>query len=112
MLLSWQKSPSSLKRKMFWYYQARLRWTGKTDFENTNELLTTIEKEIMKEEPQVQWVMNFLAGWIGIFEKKFRARCIKLGEKTKLYKGEVVSKGCTPAYLPEFIRIEVAKREK
>jgi hypothetical protein len=38
------------------------------------------------------------------------ARCIKLGKALGLYKDEHVAKNCTPSYLPEFIRIEVAKR--
>lgn len=29
----------------------------------------------------------------------------------KLYKDDPVAKNCTPSYLPEFIRVEVAKRE-
>ena len=63
------------------------------------------------EQPEVQWAMNFTAGWIGVYEKKYRKRCIELGEKTKLYKGQMVSKGCTPDYLPEFITIESNKRK-
>jgi len=54
--------------------------------------------------------MNFLVGWIGVYDKKYRKRCIILGEKTGLYKGKMVSKGCTPEYLPEFIAIESNKR--
>ena len=54
--------------------------------------------------------MNFATGWIGAYEKKYRSRCIALGEKTELYKDEMVSKGCTPDYLPDFITIESNKR--
>jgi len=54
--------------------------------------------------------MNFTSGWIGVLEKKYRTRCIGIGQKTGLYKGEMVSKGCTPDYLPEFIAIESNKR--
>lgn len=105
----WEESQSSLKRRIYWYYQGRLRWTGQTQ-PNSEELLASIEKQIEKEETEVQWAMNFTAGWIGIYEKKYRNRCIALGEKTGLYKGKMVSKGCTPEYLPEFITIESNKR--
>lgn len=107
---SWENSPCALQRRAFWYYQARLRWTGQTPPDNTADLLSTLEANITQEEPEVQWAMNFLAGWIGVYDEKNRARCIKLGEKTGLYKNEMVSKGCTPNYLPEFIAIEVNKR--
>jgi len=106
---TWEKSKSVIKRRIYWYYQARLRWTGKTDFTNTEKLLDSIETEILNEEEEVQWAMNFTAGQIGKWEAKYRERCIKLGEDTGLYSNEVAPKGCTPNYLPEFIRIEVAK---
>jgi 3-methyladenine DNA glycosylase AlkD len=108
---SWKNSPSSLQRRTYWYYQARLRWTGQTPPDNTEDLLSAIEATIEQEEPEVQWAMNFTAGWIGVYDEKNRARCITLGEKTGLYKDEMVSKGCTPDYLPEFITIEVNKRQ-
>ena len=110
LIESWENSPSALQRRVFWYHQARLRWMGQTPPDNTAELLDKIETNIAKEEPEVQWAMNFTAGWIGIFEKQYRDRCIAVGENTGLYKGEMVSKGCTPDYLPEFIAIESKKR--
>lgn len=110
LMESWGNSPSALQRRTFWYYQARLRWTGQTPPDNTEDLLAAIEANITQEEPEVQWAMNFIAGWIGVYDQKYRARCIELGEKTGLYKDEMVSKGCTPNYLPEFIAIEVNKR--
>ncbi|RZL54707.1 MAG: DNA alkylation repair protein, partial [Pedobacter sp.] len=30
LMESWENSPSSLKRRIYWYYQARLRWVGQT----------------------------------------------------------------------------------
>ncbi|SOC06515.1 3-methyladenine DNA glycosylase AlkD [Ureibacillus xyleni] len=112
LMESWENSPSALQRRAFWYYQGRLRWTGQTPPDNTADLLSTIEATITQEEPEVQWAMNFTAGWIGVYDEKYRARCIKLGEKTGLYKDQKVAKGCTPNYLPEFITIEVNKRHK
>lgn len=111
LMESWENSPSSLQRRIFWYYQGRLRWVGQTPPPNNEALLAKIENQIEKEEPEVQWAMNFTAGWIGVYDKKHRNRCIALGEKTGLYKGKMVSKGCTPEYLPEFITIESNKRK-
>ena len=111
LIESWQDSPSPLKRRIFWYYQGRLRWTGQTPPDNTQNLLSVIEEKIAKEEPEVQWAMNFTAAWIGIFDRAYRNRCIKMGEKLGLYKDEMVAKNCTPNYLPKFIEIEVNKRK-
>lgn len=110
LILSWKNSESPLQRRVFWYYQGRLRWMGQTPPDNSEYLLSEIESKIMKESPEVQWAMNFVAGWIGVFEESLRKRCIEIGENTGLYKGDIVSKGCTPNYLPEFISIESGKR--
>jgi 3-methyladenine DNA glycosylase AlkD len=109
MIECWNTSTIALKRRVYWYYQGRLRWMGQMP-PHGEELLSAIEKQIANEAAEVQWAMNFTAGWIGIYEKKLRNRCIALGEKTGLYKGKMVSKGCTPDYLPEFIAIESNKR--
>lgn len=110
LIQSWENSPSPLQRRTYWYYQARLRWMGHTPPPNTEKLLSAIEKQIATEAPEVQWAMNFTAGWIGVYDKKYRTRCIEVGKKTGLYKGEMVSRGCTPNYLPDFISIEANKR--
>lgn len=111
LIQTWEQNPSAIKRRIFWYYQARLRWTGQQPPANTDELLALIEKKIEDEEPEVQWAMNFTTGWIGVYDEAYRTRCIQLGEKTGLYKDEVVPRGCTPGYLPKFIAIEVNKRK-
>lgn len=111
LIESWENSASILQRRVFWYHQGRLRWVGQAPPENTEYLLSAIESRITKEEPEVQWAMNFTAGWIGVYDKQYRARCVALGERTGLYKGKMVSKGCTPEYLPEFITIESNKRK-
>lgn len=109
LMLTWEKSPSSMQRRTFWYYQARLRWTGKIPIDNGDELLTAIETELMQEAPEVQWAMNFAAGQIGIFEERYRQRSIAIGENTGLYKDEIVPKNCIPNHLPGFISIQVDK---
>lgn len=111
LMVTWQTNPSPILRRLFWYHQARLRWVGKTPPDNTADLVDSLEKDLAHAEPEVQWAMNFCAGQIGIHEPEYRSRCIRLGEALGLYKDERVAKNCTPSYLPEFIRIEVAKRE-
>ena len=112
LIESWENSNSSLQRRIFWYYQARLRWMGQPSPANTEELLIKIESRIEAEVPEVQWAMNFTAAQIGIFDEKYRSRCIALGERIGLYKDEMVAKNCTPNYLPDFIAIQVAKLKK
>ncbi|WP_313807354.1 DNA alkylation repair protein [Flavobacterium sp.] len=112
LIESWENSSSSLQRRIFWYYQGRLRWVGQTPPPNTEYLLSGIEKKMEKESPDVQWAMNFTAAQIGIFEPQFRSRCVALGERLGLYKDEFVHKGCTPNYLPGWIAMQVEKLKK
>jgi len=112
LIESWLDSTSSLQRRTFWYYQGRLRWVGQTPPPNSEELLSLIENRIEKEIEEVQWAMNFTAAQIGIFQEEYRNRCISLGEKTGLFKDEVVAKNCTPNYLPKYISIQVDKIKK
>lgn len=113
LLESYQHHELPMLRRLFWYHQARLRWTGKTAFDNTQDLVETLERDMAKEEAVVQWTMNLTAGWIGVFEPSYRERCVQLGKKLGLYEEEVAlaPKGCTPSYLPAFIQIETDKRK-
>ncbi len=88
----WEDHPSPILRRLFWYHQARLRWTGKAPPDNSEGLLFSLENHMASAEPPVQWAMNFCAGQIGIHEPKYRIRCIALGKTFGLYKDEVVPK--------------------
>ncbi len=112
LLESWQHADEPLQRRLFWYHQGRLRWLGKIPVDNAAELLAALETGLETAEPEVQWAMNFTAGHIGVHDVAYRDQCIALGERIGLYKGKFVHRGCTPEYLPEFIRIEAEKAGK
>lgn len=111
LLTSWEHHASPILRRLFWYHQARLRWTGQTPPGNSAALMEALDARMGAEPPVVQWAMNFCAGQIGVREPQYRARCVALGERLGLYKEQKVPRNCTPNYLPEFIRIEAAKLE-
>lgn len=111
LMETWENHSSPIMRRLFWYHQARLRWVGQVPPSNTASLMTSLETKLADEEPGVQWAMNFCACQIGLHELAFRLRCISLGERLGLYKDDHVLRNCTPSYIPEFIRIEAAKRE-
>ncbi len=77
----WEDSPSALQRRTFWYFQGRLRWTGQTPPDNTADLLSAIEAKIAQEEPEVQWAMNFTAGWIAFMMKRIEHVVLNLVRK-------------------------------
>src|SRR5690606_14457969 len=78
---TWQKHPSPILRRLFWYHQASLCWVAQIPPKNKAYLVDSLEKDMSHEEPEVQWAMNFCAGQIGIHEPEYRSRCIKLGEE-------------------------------
>ncbi|MCH5598855.1 DNA alkylation repair protein [Niabella ginsengisoli] len=96
LIQSWKNSPASLQRRTYWYYQARLRWTGQAPPENTPDLLSAIETSITIEEPAVQWAMNFLAGWIGVYEKSIETGVSLLARKRVFIKVKWYQKGVRP----------------
>ena len=113
LITTWEDHSSPVLRRLFWYHQGRLRWTGKAPpVNNSAMLLDSLENQMANDEPEVQWAMNFCACFIGLHEPDFRARCIDLGETVGLYKGDPVPRHCAPNYLPEFIQYELDKRHK
>lgn len=112
LMETWEHHNLTMLRRLFWYHQARLRWTGKTEHDNTAHLVESIKNNMAAEAPEVQWAMNYCAGQIGIHDVTYRKQCINIGEDIGLYKDEPVPRGCTPNYLPELIRIEAQKKGK
>lgn len=111
LLEGFQHHQQPLLRRLFWFYQVRLRWRGHTDFENTPQLVDDIVSDLATEDHIVQWTMNMCAGWIGVFEPTYKDRLVKIGKEVGLYQDEKPVPGCTPNYLPEFIRVESEKRQ-
>jgi 3-methyladenine DNA glycosylase AlkD len=109
LMETWEHAASPVLRRIFWFYQGRLRWSSKAPPDNTEGLLASLEQDMRGAEPEVQWTMNFAAAQIGIHEPEHRTRCVALGEELGLYIDERVPKGCTSPYLPAWIDTEVAK---
>jgi 3-methyladenine DNA glycosylase AlkD len=73
-------------------------------------LLDRIEAEMGGAMPEVQWTMNNTLAAIGIQVPSLRARAIAIGEKLGLYRDWPVSKGCTPPYVPVWVRAMVSRQ--
>ena len=65
LLETWQTSELALQRRIYWYYQGRLRWMGNNLPENTEEILTAIETTIMEEVPE-----DFERAWKYLTDEK------------------------------------------
>lgn len=98
--------PSPFLRRLFWYYQARLRWTGRTSHDNTAELVESIARKLSSEDSDVQMAINFCAGWIGVYDEDYSEQIVQIGKDIGLYEDVKVPKGCAPWYLPDFVKYE------
>lgn len=106
-----------------WMKSADDRWTARAGWSLTSErilkdpkgldldaLLDRIEAEMADAAPEAQWTMNFCLGNIGIQFPKHRKRAIAIGEALGLYRDYPVSKGCTPPFVPVWVK-EMVKRQ-
>lgn len=96
----------SFAKASFLVLSTRLRWTGQTPPDNTADLVAAIETNISQEEPEVQWAMNFTAGWIGVYDEENRARCMEIGEKTGLYKATTFQKDVRQTTCRSLLRLK------
>lgn len=106
---AWLESPSLMRRRLFWSFKARLMRQQKSSTAEAERLLRLIERDLGAADPDLQWVMNYCAAMIGIYDPERRQRCLDLGERLGLYLDYPVPKGCTSPYLPEWIGSQVAK---
>ncbi|MCH5715521.1 DNA alkylation repair protein [Niabella hibiscisoli] len=106
LIESWENSPSALQRRIFWYYQARLRWMGQTPPGNTEELLAAIESNIAGEQPEVQWAMNFTAAWIGVYEKSIASVVLLLVKQRGSTKARWYPRDVRPTIYPSLLLLK------
>ena len=81
------------------------------DTVDISKLLDRIEKKMAKEDPLVQWTMNFTLANIGIHHPEHRKRAIDIGEELGIYSDYPTAKGCTSPYAPIWINEMVSRQE-
>ena len=74
-----------------------------------DQLLKTLETEMLAAPVPKQEAMNRSLAEIGIKYEPYRARCIAIGEKLGRFDKRPVPKGCTAAYAPEWIAAVLAR---
>lgn len=74
------------------------------------KLLVIIEKELVDAHPDVQWAMNRCLAEIGIKYETYRQQVLDIGLQLGVYKDQKVPKGCTSAYVVDWITAVVTKK--
>lgn len=68
-----------------------------------DDLITIISNELIDAKPHTKWMMNRAFATIGIKYENYRENVLNISEKLGVYKDMKVSKGCTSAYVPNWI---------
>jgi len=95
-----------------WALACSLVMQDKLDKSEIEVLLIKIENEMKNSRPLKKEVMNRCLCEIGIKYEEYTERCIEIGQKLEIYKDQKVSKGCTSAYAPEWIKAGIIKKRK
>lgn len=83
---------------------------NKSQFEaDFPEILEYISEHLaLSQEPET-WMMNRMLCEIGFGYPDYTQKCLEIGEQCGVYKTMRVSKGCTSAYAPDWIRAVVGR---
>lgn len=106
----WMKAKDRWAARAGWHLTASRINKGDADGLDLPALLDRIEKELPKAKPEVQWTMNNTLAAIGIHHPTLRKRAVAIGEAIGLYRDWPVSKGCTPPYVPVWVKAMVKRQ--
>jgi hypothetical protein len=109
MRVRWMESPHPMLARAGWSLTAE-RITKNPEGLELGALLDRIEREMASAPAPAQWTMNFCLGGIGIEFAEHRERAIDIGERLGLYRDYPCSKGCTPPFVPTWVREMVSRR--
>lgn len=103
----WFSSENLLEQRMAWGLMLRRVVEKQMSDSAVEQILKQLDNELLTYDNIIQWKANQVLVYIGVYYEKYRQQCIDIGEKLGLYVDEVVAKGCTRAYAPEWIVAKV-----
>lgn len=112
----WRNETDVLLQKMAWGLLAKRAATKKLTDDDVVYWLAQLNTQLVQLKEPLLRSANRVLVEIGIAYEKYRDEAIKIGEKYQLYADEIVPKGCTRAYAPEWIaarlRINASRNAK
>jgi len=109
-MLIWISNGDDLRGRAGWNLAVDLVHREALTEEELAFLVGRIEMNLVSSPPNTQWAMNHCLCEIGIINDSWVERCLILVERLGVYRDMKVSKGCTSAYAPEWIRVGRSKR--
>lgn len=97
-------------QRMGWSLTIRRIVKRKLSEEQVAELFDKIKATLPGAEEPLKWTVNHTLCELGVYYDDWTERAIEFGEANGAYKDQVVAKGCTSSYAPEWI--PVARRNR
>lgn len=106
----WLASPDDLEGRVGWTLVLSGIQGKQFGPEALSHYVDLVEQGLVGATPLTQWAMNRAMCETAIRYEAFTDRCVEIGERLGVYKGQKVPKGCTSAYAPEWIAAGIRLR--
>ena len=107
---AWIGSPEDLESRAGWLMVVGGIMGKQFGPEALSRYVDLVEQGLVAAPPLKQEAMNRALCETGIRYEAFTGRCVEIGERLGVYRGQKVPKGCTSAYAPEWIAAGVRRR--
>lgn len=107
---AWLASPDDVEGRVGWTLVSIGIQKNAFGPEALAHYIDLVERGLAGAKPLTQWAMNRAMCETAIRYEAFTERCVEIGERLGVYKGQKVPKGCTSAYAPEWIAAGVRRR--
>jgi 3-methyladenine DNA glycosylase AlkD len=108
---AWLASPDDVEGRVGWTLVSISIRKDAFGPESLTRSIDLVEQGLAGAQPLTQWAMNRAMCEIAIRYDAFTERCVEIGERLGVYKGQKVPKGCTSAYAPDWIAAGVKRRK-
>lgn len=107
---AWLASPDDVEGRVGWTLVISGIMDKKFTPEELSRYVDLVEQGLVGAPPLTQWAMNRAMCETAIRYEAFTERCVEIGERLGVYRGQKVPKGCTSAYAPEWIAAGIRLR--
>lgn len=105
-------SDSKVLQRMAWLLRVKYFGSKKAKNEEIDKILVTINNDMKNTEEIVRWAMNYCLVTIAVSYPAYLDKCLEIGTELGVYKNQVVPKGCTSAYAPEWINAIIKNKRR
>lgn len=98
-----QNSNSDTYQKVYWAFKVNQLKQKPVDPKLAQLILTSCEMQLVNAPEKTQWMLNRCLAELGFRHPEYTEQCLEMGQRLGVYSDMKVAKGCTSAYVPEWI---------